>query len=117
MMTKRMTTIRLSEHTDRQLSELAHIGNHSEVIALAIDRLHQEEVTMERRRYVYAQWRQQLGHDGLTLELIRYGKVLVSFEATSNVSGAIEHSNERHALANANDWAEANGYDGIKYLS
>lgn len=48
-MTKRMTSIRLSEHTQRQIADLGHIGSQSEIIALAIDRLHREEVSMKQR--------------------------------------------------------------------
>jgi hypothetical protein len=43
---KRMTSIRLSEHTDRQLAQLTdRLGvNQSEIISIAIDRMARQEI-------------------------------------------------------------------------
>ena len=45
-MSKRLTSIRLPELTDRQLTELASVTglNATELITTAIDRMHQQEI-------------------------------------------------------------------------
>lgn len=49
-MTKKTTTLRLSQETERQIKELYKFGGLSNVVAIAVDRLYCQEVINKSKK-------------------------------------------------------------------